>query len=255
MRMTFVGVGNNGTTKEYWHSNAVVTADSGKNLLIDAGGDIRHSLAESGFSAKDIDSIYLSHLHDDHCGGIPWLGFATYFSPTLERPKLYLIDDLIEPLWETVRAGMKSLEGKRNCRLTTYFDVREVKINDHFIWENIQFTPVQVVHYMDGNGIVPSFGLLIQELKEKSPQVFFTSDTQFNPNQIRYFYAVSDMIFHDCETGPYKSGVHAHYDELATLPIETKMKMWLIHYSPNPPQDAAADGFAGFVQKGQVFEI
>ncbi len=255
MKITFIGVGSEGASKDYWHSNAIVTSDSNKNLLIDAGGDVRHSMAEAGFYAKDIDSVYISHLHDDHCGGIPWLGFATYFNPNLNRPKLYLLDDLVEPLWETVRAGMKSLEGKRNCRLTTYYDVQEIKRNGQFVWENIQFIPVQVVHYMDGNSIVPSFGLLIQDLKETSPMVFYSSDTQFNPNQIRCFYDMSDIIFHDCETSPFKSGVHAHYTELVTLPEDTKQKMWLYHYQDNPTQRPEDDGFAGFVQKGQVLEM
>jgi len=253
MKITFVGVGSQSSSKDYWQSNAVITSESGKNFLIDAGGDIRHSLAESGFTAKDIDSVYISHLHDDHCFGIPWLGFQTYF-PKLKKPTIYIMDDLEEALWETVRAGMKTLEGKRNCKTETYFNKQVLKINGQFIWENIQFVPVQVVHYMDGNGIVPSFGLLIKELVDNSPQIFYTSDTQHNPNQIKCFYAMADLIFHDCETD-FPSGVHAHYSELINLPEEVKAKIWLYHYNNNHPQDPVSDGFRGFVQKGQIFEL
>jgi ribonuclease BN (tRNA processing enzyme) len=164
-----------------------------------------------------------------------------------------------------------------------------VPINDSFYWEDIIFTPVQTVHIMSGYKITNSYGLMIQKCKEirwglragpisipkagiqvdpstlngpayqvvsgVGPKVFFTTDTQFCPNQITKFYNSASTIFHDCETAPYYSKVHAHYDDLKTLPPDVKKKMWLYHYQPNPKQDAKADGFLGFVTRGQEFEI
>ena len=65
------------------------------------------------------------------------------------------------------------------------------------------------------------------------------------------------MIFHDCETSPFKSGVHAHYDELKTLKNDVKNKMWLYHYQPNTltEEKVQQDGFAGFIKKGLDFDI
>jgi len=106
---------------------------------------------------------------------------------------------------------------------------------------------------MSGYKICHSYGLLIKE--QNGEVIFFTADTQFAPNQVKDFYKVADVIFHDCETSPFKSGVHAHYEELKGLEAGTKAKMWLYHYQPNPAQDAVADGFKGFVQKAQEFEF
>lgn len=103
--------------------------------------------------------------------------------------------------------------------------------------------------------IVPSYGLLITELTTPERTVFLTTDTQFCPRQIERFYDRSEAIFHDCETYPFKSGVHAHYDDLRTLPEATKKKMWLYHYGPDPKQRPEEDGFQGFVAKGQTFEF
>ena len=44
------------------------------------------------------------------------------------------------------------------------------------------------------------------------------------------FYKQADLIIQDCETTPFKSGVHANYSELVTLPLEIKTKMMLLHY-------------------------
>ena len=68
------------------------------------------------------------------------------------------------------------------------------------------------------------------------------------------FYRVADVVYQDCETSPFKSGVHAHYEDLKTLPGDIKSKMHLCHCNPDPTQDPVADGFAGFIKKGQVFE-
>jgi len=67
-------------------------------------------------------------------------------------------------------------------------------------------------------------------------------------------YFDNDIIFQDCET--YEcSNVHSRYSNLKKFPADIKKKMWLVHYQDlgvNMP-DAVADGFAGFVKKGQVF--
>jgi hypothetical protein len=164
----------------------------------------------------------------------------------------------MQEMWDqSLSGGLDSIEGQV-MTLTGYFKCCPVQINDSFYWEGIKFTPIQTVHIMAGYKIRNSYGLLIDNTpkvcKMYTP-VFFTSDTQFCPAQIAKFYAHSDLILQDCETSPFKSGVHAHYDDLKTLPNGMRSKMWLYHYQPNPKQDAKADEFAGFVKKGQVFEI
>ena len=252
MKLTFAGVGGAFAPTEYWQSNAIISSEkSNKVFLLDCGGDARHSLRELGVSHKDIDAVYISHLHTDHCGGLEWLGFCTYFDPECSKPKLFIVPSLIDPLWETLKAGMQSHEGVV-LELTSFFDVIPVDVNSCFEWEECMLHPIQTVHVMNGNGIVPSYGLII---KTKNKTTFFTTDTQFCPRQIEAFYNKADAIFHDCETYPFKSGVHAHYDDLRTLPETTKAKMWLYHYAPNPVQDAKRDGFLGFITKGQSFEL
>jgi len=59
---------------------------------------------------------------------------------------------------------------------------------------------------------------------------------------------------HDCEIST-RSGVHAHFDELKELPSYIKEKMWLYHYGDEELPNAEAAGFAGFVKKGQMFEL
>lgn len=250
-KLTFLGAGS-AFTMDNFQSNMLLTSDSGKHLLIDCGGDVRHSLAKVGLTANDIDAVFISHLHADHTGGMEWLAFSTYFNPTMKEPDLFINGKLADELWEhTLKGGLGSIQGKITT-LDDYFIVHRAQKNGAFHWEGIDFRMVQVVHYMDGFDIVPSYGLMF-EISGKT--YFITTDTQFNPNQIRDFYNMSDVIFQDCETAPNKSGVHAHYTELVTLDDETRKKMWLYHYHDGDKPDCEKDGFQGWVKNGQVFNL
>ena len=255
MKIIFHGCGSMATTPAYWQSNALVEKN-GKRMLLDCGSDARHSLAEIGVKATDIDAVYVTHLHADHVGGLEWLAFSTYFIPNHPHPKLYGISRMLKTLWnDCLSGGLSSIEGREN-ELHDYFQIHKLTPNSTFIWENIEFRPVQTCHIMNGFEIVDSFGLLIRDLDDpKNTTVFYTGDTQFAPHQLTAFYGMADLIFHDCETAPYKSGVHAHYGDLLNLPQATKAKMWLYHYQPNPVQVPTMDGFQGFIAKGQVFEF
>ena len=249
-QITFAGVGSAFTTQDYWQSNMVITTDD-KQMLIDCGSDARFSLGELGIQAADPDSIYISHLHADHIGGLEWLGFSTYFNPNCNRPTMYIVGDLVDDLWRSLQSGMQSHEGVV-LTLDSFFNVKRIAPNGSFNYGGLAFTPVQTVHVMNGFRIVHSYGLLIEKNGRKT---FLTTDTQFCPRQIEKFYKESDLILQDCETAQYKSGVHAHYSDLVTLDDEIKAKMWLYHYQPNPHQRPEEDGFAGFIVKGQSFNL
>jgi len=256
MKLTFLGTGS-AFTMQNRQSNLLLESPDGKKLLIDAGTDIRHSLSLLGHNHLDIEGVYISHIHADHVGGLEWFGFLSHFDPRYKakfngRPLLFVNNGLADDLWSnSLKGGMRSLQG-RIATLDTYFNVNSVANNGHFDWGGTEFQLVQTVHIVDGFSFQPSYGLMFVI---NGQRCFFTSDTQHAPSQLRDFYKMSDIIFNDCETNMFPSGVHAHYKELLTLPPEIRAKMWLYHYNDGDLPDAKADGFAGFVVKGQTFEF
>lgn len=272
MKLTFAGVGGAFTTQQYYQSNMVITADSGKRLLIDCGTDARFSFGELGATNANLidwaDGVYISHLHADHIGGLEWFGFCTFFGRKHKpKPKLYIADALVDDLWGCLKAGMKWYESQV-LRLESFFDIHAIPANEEFVWEKIHFTPVKTAHITNDTDSMSSYGLLVDHkgheaqfsgvwLKNDPDQLasfYVTTDTMFRP-ELQAIYDKAEVVFHDCETYAHRSRVHPHYDDLKTLPEQTKSKMWLYHYAPNSPQNPAEDGFRGFVTKGQTFEF
>jgi ribonuclease BN (tRNA processing enzyme) len=252
-KLLFLGSGSAFTIgANNFQSNMLLVSDTGKKFLIDCGSDIRHSLYNAGLSYLDITDIYISHIHSDHVGGLEYIGFTTKFDPRCNKPKLYLGKELAENIWiHSLSGGMKYIEGEI-ASLETYFELANINHNNDFFWEKIKFKLIKVLHVACANDIMPSYGLFFEI---NGIKIFFTTDTQLCLNVLENFYNQADIIFQDCETCEFPSHVHAHYQELLTLPSSIKKKMWLYHYHPESLPDAVKDGFCGFVQLGQIFDF
>lgn len=252
LRFIFLGTGAAySISPDNYQSNMLIISDNNKKLLIDCGTDIRYSLHEQGYSFTDIDAVYISHLHSDHIGGVEWLGFCSKFIAH-STPTLFVSDDQVDLLWDTVLKGGMSSVKDEPAQLETFFNVHGIQPGGKFIWEDISFKLVKTIHVISDHHTLPSYGLFITYKQHK---IFLTTDTQFDLASLEKFYLDADIIFHDCETINIKTGVHAHFDDLQHLPLEIKAKTWLYDYNEGTLPDANMAGFLGYLKKGQVFEF
>ncbi len=232
-----------------------------KHLLYDVGSTIGEALNHYDMKPQDLDSIYISHLHDDHAGGMEYIAFKTYFEQFpfgVDKIKLYGHNSILTDGWDTCwKGGLKSIQGQTN-NLETYFETSYLGDNDEFNFYGAEMKPIQTVHVVDDRRVVPSYGMMFTN---NGTVCFITGDTQFAPNQMLTYYGQSDIIFQDCEFAEYPNSVHAQFHQLCTLADNIKAKMWLYHYSikdksyEEMEKEVLDNGFAGLVKRGQEFTI
>jgi len=259
MIFSFLGTGSAFCLKNY-HPNILIE-NNDKKMLIDAGGDLRFSLKTLGYNYKEIDSIYISHLHNDHIGGMEYLAFGSYFDANCAKIHLYIHKLLVDELWfNSLKGGLGSIQGN-TLTLKDYFDIHPLNDGKNFIWQDISFEPIQSIHVFNGSYVIPTFGLMITE-PDSGKIIYFTSDTQFTPDSQIKYYKKADIVIQDCETLKFKTGIHAHYDELKTLDDNIKSKLYLWHYQDNVvdkfnqwQNKAINDGFRGFIKRGKKLII
>lgn len=264
-----------------------------RKMLIDCGWALPYMLQKQQIDIKNIDDVYISHAHSDHIGGLEFMAFSRYDFvkkpdiATSKSPSLIANSSLMNEVWEkSLRGGMESLEGI-DCTLGTFFRLNPIAPNQSFRWCGWTCRLVQQIHIMTGSVITNTFGLIMK--KHKHPTVYFVTDSQHcSPHQLEVFYREADLIFQDCELigvdckefsnreMKFCSHVHANYGQLAglkgsnstILPAEIRKKMWLTHYQDFKMinQDffgnaclwndmAIHDGFQGFVNVGQTWEV
>src|SRR5919198_1767397 len=78
MRVTLLGTGTPFPDAERLGS-AILVEVADKKLLFDCGRGVVIRLTEAGVSPKDMDGLFLTHLHSDHVVGIPDLWLSGWF--------------------------------------------------------------------------------------------------------------------------------------------------------------------------------
>ena len=250
MKLTFIGSGSAFTVGgNNFKSNMILESNNHKKLLIDCGSDARLALHELSLSYRDIDAVYISHLHADHCGGLEWLALSKFYSEG-KKIDLFIHPDLRDSLWQMLSVSLNGANEK-TISLDSFFTVHLIQNRD-FVWEECTIRIFPTIHVQNQSNLMPSYGL---ELQINEQKILITTDTQFASNYLEPLYKQAAIIFHDCEIGKEMSEVHACYYELKKLSPDIKKKMWLYHYQPLPLPNALADGFQGFVKKGQSFKL
>lgn len=115
---------------------SVVVSVNGKNILIDCGPDFRQQVLRSGIGR--IDAVLITHIHYDHTGGIDDL-----------RPfggKHTLPIYLEAPVAEGIRTRLPYCFGDHLYPGVPNIRLQEIGV-EPFTIENIEVTPIRVMHY------------------------------------------------------------------------------------------------------------
>lgn len=219
MQITWNGTGA-AWAAHYGNSSAIVEAQ-GQRLLIDCGHSVPARLGAMGLSLRDLDGVFISHLHGDHVYGLEEWGFRNMLQWRI-RPRLFIAETLADLLWRNVLSGTMGQTCDRSCLLKDYFEV--VTMHPDTPCEFGPFTlrihPVRHIPHAHSYGI---------KVSAQSVTAGFTCDSLADADP--WFYEDTACVFHDCSfKPPYPDTVHAHFEQLCEYPEEWRSRTHLVHY-------------------------
>ncbi|MFC6838096.1 MBL fold metallo-hydrolase [Halomarina ordinaria] len=141
--ITFAGsgdtVGSGGRLQTCIH---VATDES--RFLLDCGASSLPALKREGVDPNTVDAIFLTHLHGDHFGGIPFFVLDAQLVSKREAPLLVAgppgTETRVEAAMDVLFPGLSEVEQA--------FDVtyREYGAGESVVDEDVEVTPFEVVH-------------------------------------------------------------------------------------------------------------
>jgi ribonuclease BN (tRNA processing enzyme) len=219
MRITWNGTG--AAWSYHWGNSSAVIESDGKRLLIDCGHTAPARLAQMGLTLQDLDAVFVSHLHGDHCYGLEEWGFRSLLV-WKQRPHLFIADTLATTLWENVLAGTMQQTCDQDCLLNDYFDVTPLKAGKPLTFDTWTLDIHPVIHIPN----TPAYGVKVSDGKTT---VAFTCDSR--APVASWFYEDTALVFHDCSfPPPFPDTVHAHFEELCRYPLDWRERTYLVHY-------------------------
>ncbi|MBM3333921.1 hypothetical protein FJY63_04595 [Candidatus Sumerlaeota bacterium] len=224
-RFGFVPLGIGGPFSQRHYPVSLLLVLGEQFLLIDCPSPLPKMLYEASVKSSiqttlsDIHEVVLTHLHGDHSSGLECLGFDARFNRG-RTVKLWTLPEVVADLWEHRLSGSMAYDFNSGLGI-----VKRFRLEDFF---DIQLLDPKrpsticgaTVHVRPTHHPVPCFGLKVV-FQDRS--IGYSGDTIFDLDHIA-FLADCDVIVH--ETG---SGIHASYEQLASLPRAIRDKMFLIH--------------------------
>lgn len=220
MYLTMLGTGN-GFVPGLMDSNALLE-ENGCRTLIDCGTTAWESLEILGISREAIDTIFITHIHFDHAGGLESIAlYSKYVSH--KKVKLIVPAPIRAALWDSYLTGGLT-NPDCNC-LADYFDVISPAEGEVFdLCGGVEAKWFSTRH-IDGKF---SCGLFF------GGRIAYTSDMiQDLPLMTSLVEQGAEIIFHDCQMKD--ASVHCSYEKILAYPQEILDKLCLIHHGQLTP--------------------
>jgi ribonuclease Z len=188
IRVTLLGTGGPLPAVERSGPSTLVEAGD-EVLLFDCGRGVTQRLAQVGMPLKDIDAVFLTHLHSDHTVGFPDLWLTGWLRG---RPDPVLVfgpagtEDMMRHLEQAFHADIAS-------RLNA--SPEAAAIDAHDIVENVVYRTDDVTvtaFVVDHGSIVPAYGFRVDYQGRRS--VVISGDTRYSENLIRNARGVQLLV-------------------------------------------------------------
>lgn len=248
MKITFVGTADAFGTGGRAHT-CIRIDGGGSAMMIDFGAGSMVGWRRLGFSFNDIDAIYITHLHGDHFGGLPFLLLESQFVEPRTKPLTIMgppgLKTRLKSAMEAFFPNSSALEWRFPL------DIVELQPGGE---ANLAGFAIRTIEVQHASGGPPTAVRVARDGKTFA----FSGDTSWTDALID-ISAGADLFA--CECHSLKPGVpgHMNWQQLKeNLPRLSPRRMLLTHMSvdmlDNAPRICAEAGL-GAAEDGLVVEI
>ncbi|QIW88724.1 metal-dependent hydrolase [Bacillus phage P59] len=237
IKLKMIGTGS-AFAKKFYNNSALITTEQGYKLLIDCGHSVPKGLHEQGMSLEDVDGILVTHLHNDHIGGLEEAALYNMFNLGGRKMDLFVPVEILDDLWDkSLSAGLEP----GGFLLDDYFNVRPLHLGHSFHLYGNVMTLYPTKHVNGMFSVAVGFDRTL----------FYSSDSVFDADLIKIADKYSN-IFHDCQLEGV-GAVHSTLEELLKLPTKVQMKTYLMHYGDNMATYKGQTGDMEFAIQGRQY--
>lgn len=217
MKIHFLGTGT-GIPRKDRASPSILIEIPGIFLLFDLGPGATRQIIRAGFRLNDINAIFITHFHVDHCGDIPAFLFASNYEIEPREVELLIYGP------KGMRAHMENLVclygeqivGKRFVTTVVEIGKDTVEVGD------AKINAFKTLHREESVGY---------SIEWKGKKVVYTGDTDFGPSLYKFLDS-ADLLITECSL-PYKVRGHLTPEEAGKLAEEVgARKLALVHLYP-----------------------
>jgi ribonuclease Z len=188
--------------------------------LVDTGWCAALKMREYGFDPLQLESIIITHFHQDHCIGLPQLLFYTGLKKR-PGPPLAIIGPG-EYLKQVVDAAVAFLQTPRFPEIAANYRLVPLKAGDRFELSDLRFETMAAKHTSGHNRLEPALVYKATD-KQNGACAVFTGDTHYHPPVAQFARGVP-LLIHD--------GAHTAAKDAASIAREAGVgRLVLIHHT------------------------
>jgi ribonuclease BN (tRNA processing enzyme) len=170
------------------------------SFLLDCGASALYAMKRLGVPPSTIDAIFLTHLHGDHFGGIPFFLLEAQLVSKREKPLVILgpptTADRVRKTMEAFFPGSTGMNFRFPAEYVEFADRQVAE------WREVRVTPFQVVH---GSG-APPYALRVECAGKV---IAYSGDTEWTDSLAEAARGADTFI---CEAYSYDKKMKYHLD-------------------------------------------
>jgi len=193
VRVTLLGTGTPAPVMNRFGPSILVEA-GGQKFLFDAGRGSLQRLVQSQVSWRDVNGVFLTHLHSDHVVGFPDLWLTGWLTSNRDAPLL-----VWGPKGTTKMMSLLAQAYEYDIQIRQFDEhaspegavIRASDIADGFVYEK---NGVKIIAFdVDHAPVQPAFGYRVDYAGRS---VVLSGDTRYSENLIRHAEGV-DLLVHE----------------------------------------------------------